>query len=167
MAFPRISVVVGKRGHSSFEAGHGWSAHRFDEHVLPFAFCLCWHILFLAQVKVTDWWLILVDKIFRTCIIYYYPYSSPYQILYHHWAETSETCFQLNHCYSRSLAQNWGSPPSCHSQTSSSLGTKFLATSWGLCFAVFVSSGARVQGCSRKKVIREWLQQISTEWYCT
>ena len=31
-------MVIGKRGHSSFQAGHGWSAHRFDEHVLPFAF---------------------------------------------------------------------------------------------------------------------------------
>lgn len=38
---PRISVVIGKSGHSSFEACHGWGAHRFDEHVLPFAFCLC------------------------------------------------------------------------------------------------------------------------------
>ena len=111
--------------------------------LLPFACCLCWYKLFLAkccerwgaQVKITDWWLILVDKIFITC-------TSPYQILYHHWAKTSETCFQLNHCYSRSLAQNWGSPPSCHSQTSSSLGTKLLATSCGLCFIVFVLSGA-------------------------
>ena len=48
-------------------------------------------------------------------------------------------------------SKNWGSPPSSHCQTSSSLGTKFLALiSWGLWFiALIFFIRSPLRGCSR------------------